>query len=97
MSIQHLVWLKQKESTSIEDMSSLLEQVRRLDMLDGVVSISAGKNFTDRANGFTHGIIVTLNDQEALDNYINSEAHQILGPRLRELCDLLALDFDDSS
>ncbi len=97
MAIQHLVWLKQKETASEEEIELLLSQIRELDALDGVISITAGSNFTDRANGFTHAVTVTLRDKDALEYYLTSPEHQALGSTIRELCELMALDYDDSA
>ena len=96
MAIQHLVWLKQKQHVSDEEMSDLLDKIRQLSSLDGVLSITAGSNFTDRANGFTHGVSVILESKSALESYISSPEHQTLGGSIRSLCDLLALDYDDA-
>ena len=94
MAIQHLVWLKQKQHVSDEEMSDLLSKIRQLSSLDGVVSITAGTNFTDRANGYTHGVSVVLESQSALESYLSSPDHQALGGSIQALCDLLALDYD---
>ena len=96
MAIQHLVWLKQKQHVSNEEMSDLLNKIRQLSSLDGVVSITAGTNFTDRANGYTHGVSVALESKSALESYLSSPEHQALGGSIRALCDLLALDYDDT-
>ena len=96
MAIQHLVWLKQKQHVTDEEMSDLLKKIRQLSSLEGVLSITAGTNFTDRANGYTHGVSVTLDSRSALESYISSPEHQALGDSIRALCDLLALDYDDS-
>ena len=95
MAIQHLVWLKQKQHVTDEEMSDLLNKIRQLSSLDGVLSITAGSNFTDRANGFTHGVCVEVESKSALESYISSPEHQALGGSIRALCDLLALDYDD--
>ena len=96
MAIQHLVWLKQKQHVTDEDMANLLYKIRQLSSLKGVISITAGANFTNRANGFTHGVSVVLESRSALESYISSPEHQTLGGTIRDLCELLALDYDDA-
>ena len=97
MAIQHLVWLKQKEKASKEEIELLLSQIRELGKLNGVLSITAGSNFTDRANGFTHAVTVTLRDKDALEYYLTSPEHQALGGKIRQLCELMALDYEDTA
>ncbi|KGE03914.1 hypothetical protein HRUBRA_01419 [Pseudohaliea rubra DSM 19751] len=78
-------------------MALLLARVRALaDEVPGVVSIKAGDNITDRAQGYSHGIIVTLADREALRTYLEHPEHVALGSLLRVHCDVLALDFVDA-
>ena len=96
MAIQHLVWLKQKEHTSDAEINILLSEIRNLERLDGVLSITAGTNFTNRSNGYTHGVVVSLKDRPALKSYLSSSEHQELGKTIRNLCELMALDYDDT-
>ena len=97
MAIHHLVWLKRKETASEKQIEVLLSQIRELDKLDGVLSITTGSNFTDRANGFTHAVTVSLRDKDALEDYLVSPEHQALGGTIRQFCELMALDYDDAS
>jgi hypothetical protein len=95
MSIQHIVWLKKKESCTDLHMQSLLAEVAKLtDLIPNIENISCGRNLTDRANGFTHGIIVTLTCQDALACYINHPAHVSVGKKLNENANILAMDYE---
>ena len=95
MSIQHIVLLKKKESCTDLHMQSLLAEVARLtDLIPNIENISCGINLTDRANGFTHGIIVTLTCQDALACYINHPAHVSVGKKLNENAHILAMDYE---
>lgn len=78
------------------EMEQLLATIRALvDRIPGVIAIHAGDNLTDRAQGYSHGIIVVLEDEEALAGYLAHPEHVAVGSRLREHCDVLALDFMD--
>jgi hypothetical protein len=94
--LHHIVWLKAREGTSEAHMADLLADIRALaDTIPGVVAIHAGDNVTDRAQGYTHGVVVMLERQVDLQPYLEHPAHVAVGARIRECCEVLALDFVD--
>ena len=94
MALEHMVWLTPKAGVSEEKMEEILQSIRVLTHLPGVVAISAGRNITDRANGATHGVLVTLNEASDLPLYLDHPDHQAVGLVLREHCEVLALDYE---
>lgn len=95
MPLQHIVWLKKKDHCTGLEMRALLDEVASLmDLIPGIETVSHGENITDRANGFTHGLIVTLTDQQALQGYLGHPAHAVVGQKLARNADLLALDYE---
>ena len=94
MALEHMVWLTPKAGVSEDKMEDILASIRALTHLPGVLAISAGRNVTDRANGATHGVLVTLNAAEDLPSYLNHPDHQAVGGVLREHCEVLALDYE---
>ena len=60
MVLEHMVWLTPKAGVSDDKMEEILASIRALTHIPGVLAISAGQNITDRANGATHGVLVTL-------------------------------------
>ena len=94
MSLEHMVWLTPKEGVSDDKMADILASIRALTHIPGVLAISAGQNITDRANGATHGVLVTLEGPDKLPVYLNHPDHQAVGQVLREHCDVLALDYE---
>lgn len=94
MALEHMVWLTPKAGVSEGKMEDILSSIRALTHLPGVLAISAGRNVTDRANGATHGVLVTLNAAEDLPSYLNHPDHQAVGVVLREHCEVLALDYE---
>ena len=94
MALEHMVWLTPKVGVSEEKMEEILQSIRSLTHLPGVITISAGKNITDRANGATHGVLVTLESADHLSQYLNHSDHQAVGVMLREHCQVLALDYE---
>ena len=94
MPLEHMVWLTPKEGVSDDKMEDILASIRALTHIPGVLAISAGQNITDRANGATHGVLVTLEGPDGLPMYLNHPDHQAVGQVLREHCDVLALDYE---
>ena len=95
MSVQHIVWLKPNEGVSNTFMDKLLASVEALKgQVPGIVDISTGRNFTDRAQGYTYGLIVTLTNKEALSAYIDHSLHQTVGAQLKANCTVVAMDYE---
>ena len=94
MALEHMVWLTPKAWVSDDKMEEILASIRALTHIPGVLAISAGQNITDRANGATHGVLVTLEQAADLPEYLNHPDHQAVGVVLREHCEVLALDYE---
>ena len=94
MALEHMVWLTPKAGVSDDKMAEILASISALTHIPGVLSISAGQNVTDRANGATHGVLVTLERADDLPAYLNHPDHQAAGVVLREHCEVLALDYE---
>ena len=94
MVLEHMVWLTPKAGVSDDRMEEILASIRALTHIPGVLAISAGQNITDRANGATHGVLVTLETADDLSAYLNHPDHQAGGVVLREHCEVLALDYE---
>jgi len=94
MALEHMVWLTPKMGVSEKKMEEIIQSIRSLTHLPGVITISVGKNITDRANGATRGVLVTLESAEYLPQYLNHSDHQAVGVVLREHCEVLALDYE---
>ena len=76
-------------------MQVLLDEVCSLaNVISEIQSVNSGINITDRADGFSHGIIVTVADQRALQAYISHPAHAAVGKKLVKNADILAMDFE---
>lgn len=92
----HQVWLKVREGVDEAEMAALLADIRALAAtIPGVVSIHAGRNVTDRAQGYTHAVSVVLAGRDALEPYLEHPAHVAVGARIRDRCEVMAADFED--
>jgi hypothetical protein len=95
MAVNHMVWMKFKPGVSAATIASILDGLKALEkQVPGIVSLTLGSNFTDRAQGYTHGMMVILKDKEALPAYQAHPAHAAAGGRLREHADILAMDYE---
>jgi hypothetical protein len=94
MAVEHMVWLTPKPGVSEAQMDRIASSIRALTHIPGVIAISAGRNITDRANGATYGVLVTLENVEDLPAYLAHPDHQAVGVVLREHCEVLALDYE---
>ena len=84
MALEHMVWLTPKAGVDDAKMEEILASIRALTHVPGVMAISAGGNITDRANGATHGVLVTLESADDLSGYLGHPDHQAVGAVLRE-------------
>ena len=95
MAVKHVVWIKFKDAVTPERVSEHVRALKDLTVrVPGIVDLAVGANFTDRANGFTHGLVVTLEDRAALDRYAAHPAHVEVATALRSDADLQALDYE---
>ncbi len=75
--VEHVVLFRWKEGTNPEAIAAALEELRKLkEKIPGIVDLTCGENFSDRAKGYTHGLVVRFTDRAALDVYSPHPEHQ---------------------
>ena len=75
--VEHLVLFKVKPGTSEEAVQAMQDALRGLqESIPGILEITVGANFSERSQGFTHGLLVRFQDRAALDTYIPHPAHE---------------------
>ena len=95
--VEHIVLFKWKTEATAEQIAAAVEGLRGLkELVPNVLDLSVGANFTDRGQGFTHGLVVRFPDKAALEVYGPHPAHQhvvqtFINP-IRET--VLALDYE---
>ena len=95
--IEHVVLMRWREDASREAIERVIVELRGLkDKIPSIVDLSCGTNFSDRSNGYTHGLVVRFKDRAGLDEYGPHPEHQrvvqnFLAP-IR--ADVLAVDFE---
>eukprot|EP00397_Hematodinium_sp_SG-2012_P061213 GEMP01080731.1.p2 GENE.GEMP01080731.1~~GEMP01080731.1.p2 ORF type:complete len:151 (+),score=28.52 GEMP01080731.1:33-455(+) len=82
----------EKERQFVADVALLPQK-----MPEYVLAATGGRTFTDRGEGYTHGVMITLKDKESVPKYLDHPAHQQLGSRYGEFVRRkLAMDWEDS-
>lgn len=94
--VEHIVWFKFKSDLPEEERARLLRELVDLEgVVPGISRLKVGANFTDRARGFSHALVVTLSSREALQSYQDHPTHAALARALRAASDdILAIDFE---
>jgi hypothetical protein len=60
MAVEHMVWIRFKDGVSEDRAAHHMRELMGLaESVPAIQSIRAGRNFTDRAGDFTHGLTVT--------------------------------------
>jgi hypothetical protein len=67
--VEHLVLLQWKQPMPDEFFTELQKAFQELLKIPGVLSLTSGKDISNRAGKFTYGAVVRLQDLEALKNY----------------------------
>lgn len=95
--IEHIVLLKWKDEASREAIDNAVAGLRQLKgKIPDIVDLSCGANFSDRAKGYTHGLVVRFKDRTALESYISHPEHQRVVQKLINPIrgDTVALDYE---
>jgi hypothetical protein len=96
MALRHVAWLKFKDGVSPERIEEHMAACRSLvDRVPVVQNLECGPNLSDRAGGFTHCIIVSLPDRDALPAYLEHEEHVPVGEALvADVAELRVMDVE---
>ncbi len=95
--VEHIVLFKWKSEATAEQIAAAIKGLGDLkEQVPNILNLSVGENFTDRGQGFTHGLVVRFPDKAALEVYGPHPAHQhvvqtFINP-IRE--SVLALDYE---
>jgi hypothetical protein len=96
VTAKHVAWFNFNEGVSDGRIEAHLEAVRSLvDLVPVVQQIECGPSYTDRAEGLTHCIIVTLPSREALPDYLGHPLHiPIADALVADVDELRVMDLD---
>src|SRR5258708_24079134 len=75
--IEHILLLRWNEEASQEAIDNAMAELAGLkDKIPGIVGLSSGVNFSDRAKGYTHGAVMRFTNRAALEAYYPHPEHQ---------------------
>ncbi len=75
--VEHILLLRWTEQASQEAIDAALAELRNLkDKIPGILDFSCGTNFSPRAKGFTHGVVMRLSDRAAMEAFYPHPEHQ---------------------
>lgn len=95
MPVEHMVWIRFKAGVDARRQQHHLDALRGLrDKVPGIRHLAVGPNITDRAMGYTHGLLVTLESAAALAVYADHPEHVPVAAALKQDADLLAMDIE---
>lgn len=95
VSVFHIVWIKFNPDVEAERIAQHVAALKTLqDSVPGISSLSVGENFTDRAEGYTHGVIAELEDKAALQVYATHPGHVAVAGPLKDDAHLLVMDYE---
>ncbi|HEX3624721.1 MAG TPA: Dabb family protein [Verrucomicrobiae bacterium] len=93
--VAHIVLLRWTENASQEAIDAVMTELRDLrNKIPGIVDVTSGKNFSERAKGFTHGLIFHFKDRAALEGYLPHPEHQRVVQKILSPIRADALIFD---
>jgi hypothetical protein len=95
--IEHIVLFRWTETATPQAIETAILELRALKgKIEGIVDLSCGINFSDRAQGYTHGLVVRFIDRTALEAYGPHPAHQhVVQNFINPIrADVLALDYE---
>lgn len=95
--VEHILLMRWKDQTPQEAIDRAMAALRGFkEQIPGIVDLSCGLNFSERAKGYTHALVVRFNDRAALDAYFPHPEHQRVVQNLINpfRADTLILDYE---
>ncbi|MEC4806774.1 MAG: Dabb family protein [Jaaginema sp. PMC 1079.18] len=95
--IEHIVLFQWQETATPEQIEAVITGLKGLkNQIPGIIDLSCGKNFCDRAQGFEYGLVVRFRDRAALEAYQPHPEHQKVVQNLIKpiLAGILAVDYE---
>ncbi|MEM8641754.1 MAG: Dabb family protein [Cyanobacteria bacterium P01_G01_bin.54] len=95
--IEHIVLFKWQPTASPEAIAAVMMSLGQMPgQIPVILGLSCGENFSDRAQGFTHGLVVRVGDRAALAQYQAHPVHQaIVHSQIKPIvANVLALDYE---
>jgi hypothetical protein len=95
--IEHIVLFKPREGATEEEKRQMREALLSLrEKIPGILSMTCGFNFSERAAGHEIGFVVRFQDRAALEAYLPHPEHRAVVERyVRPACDgVIVVDYE---
>ena len=95
--IEHIVLFRWKPEATTDQIAQGMNALRGLqNSIPGIVALACGADFSGRAQGYTHALVIRFSDRAAFDFYGPSPAHQAaVNTYLRPILqDVIDFDFE---
>lgn len=95
--VEHIVLFRWQEDANADAINQAVEELRGLKgKIAEIGDLSCGENFSDRAKGYTHGLVVRFRDRAGLEVYgPHPEHQQVVQNFIKPIAaDVLALDYE---
>ena len=95
--LEHIVLFRWKPSTDAPTQARIIRELLALKgLIPEIIDISGGANFSERSQGYTHGIVIRFRDRQSLDAYqIHPEHQRVVKEWVRpHLEEILAVDYE---
>jgi hypothetical protein len=96
MIVFHVVVLKPKPGTAIEEIQTVLQHVKELQpIIPGLLEVYVGRNLVNPdSDGYTHGFIMQFSDETHMRAYFDTPLpeHEAVGEELQRICGYMAFD-----
>ena len=94
MTVKHVAWLKFQDGVTKQRIEEHLSACRKLpEVVPALLALECGPNNSDRAGGFTHGIIATLADMDSMPDYLEHPEHlKVVIPLKEDVAELRVMD-----
>ncbi len=95
MAVAHSVWIRFRPGITAQTAQQHMDALASLTgIVDCITRLTLGENFTDRANGFTHGMLVELPSRADLITYATHPQHVEIATALKRDADVMAMDYE---
>ena len=75
--VEHILLMRWKDEASQGAIDNALAELRGLkSKIAGIVDLSCGVNFTERAKGYTHALVIRFADRPSLEAYFPHPEHR---------------------
>jgi hypothetical protein len=96
MTVLHVAWLKFQPEATPERIEQHMQACRALvGVVPAVINLQCGRSFANRSGDYTHCIVVTLADHEAIPQYLEHPEHiKVVTPLKEDVADLMVMDIE---